>query len=83
MRLTVFQSLGLSWTICRSESIALSKRPAFSAASASRFSCSGFAFATLAPHPHEKSHAWVPWKDRRWMVEGPRRRRASRCSSLP
>src|SRR6516162_3488127 len=44
MRLTVFQSRGLSWTICFSESIALSKRPAFSAASASCFSLIGLSF---------------------------------------
>ena len=35
MRLTVFQSRGLSWTICCSSMIALAKSFLFSAASAS------------------------------------------------
>ena len=84
MRWTMFQSgFGFSWTICFRRSIALSKRSAFSAASASCLSLTWLIFATLAPRPHEKSHAWVPWKDRRWIDVGPRRRRASRCPSLP
>ena len=86
MRLTVFQSRGLSWTICFSSSIALAKSAFFSAASASCLSLIGLSFfaATLAPRPHEKSHAWVvPQKVRRWIGDGPRRRSAMRCSSLP
>src|SRR4029450_3785514 len=44
MRLTVFQSRWLSWTICFSASIALVKSPFFSAASASCFSLTGLSF---------------------------------------